>query len=862
MAEERFDYREAEPRWQKTWDEKGIYKVERDPSKPKYYALAMFPYPSGKLHMGHVRNYSIVDVIARFRRMAGYNVLHPMGFDSFGMPAENAAIQKGANPAVWTKSNIAEMTEQLKQLGYSYDWSRAVYTYREDYYKWTQWIFLQLYKQGLAYKKTAPVNWCPSCQTVLANEQVVDGRCWRCDSVVTKNNLSQWFLKITQYADELLEDLKLLEKGWPERVRIMQENWIGRSEGARVEFTLEATGDKIPVFTTRPDTIYGVTFMVVAPEHPIVEKIVAQGLVDGERAAAIRAFQEKMKTLNEITRTSNEAEKEGLYLGVDVINPFNGEKAQLWIANYVLMEYGTGAVMGVPAHDQRDFEFAKKYGLPIKVVIQNAEGSLRAEEMTEAYVEPGLMVNSGPFDGTPNLEGIGKVAAYAQEKGFGEKTITYRLRDWLISRQRAWGAPIPIVYCEQCGTQPVPEEQLPVRLPDDLDFTGEGGSPLARHQGFVNATCPRCGGHARRETDTMDTFVCSSWYFLRFTDANNAEQPWSQEDVNYWMPVDQYVGGIEHAVLHLLYSRFFTKALRDMGHLKVDEPFAALLTQGMVLKDGSKMSKSKGNTVSPEDMIAKYGADACRLFIMFAAPPERDLDWSDAGIEGAYRFVNRFYRMVTSALPAYQHARSLLPVHPGNLAGLMGALTEEEIAEGLAKAAPNLTPEDKELRRVIHSTVKRITTDLHDRFAFNTAISGLMEMTNAIYAYREKLDAEDWSLRTLVLAEAIQKAILIIAPFCPHLADELWSRLGHQESIHLHPWPKYDEEVAKAETVEIVLQINGKVRDRLDVPAGITAAEMEQVAMASDKVKALIEGKQVVKVIPVPGKLVNIVVKG
>ncbi len=862
MAEERFDFREAEPRWQQKWDQEGIYKVERDPNKPKYYALAMFPYPSGKLHMGHVRNYSIVDVIARFRRMKGYNVLHPMGYDSFGMPAENAAIQKGVSPAVWTKSNIAEMTEQLKQLGYSYDWDRAVYTYREDYYKWTQWLFLQFYRQGLAYKKTAPVNWCPSCQTVLANEQVVDGKCWRCDSDVTKNNLSQWFFKITQYADELLEDLRLLEKGWPDRVRTMQENWIGRSEGAKVAFTLEATGDKIPVFTTRPDTIYGVTFMVVAPEHPIVEKIIESGLIDGDRVTAIRAFQEKMKSLNEIARTSTEAEKEGLYLGVDVTNPFDGEKAQLWIANYVLMDYGTGAVMGVPAHDQRDFEFAKKFGMEIKVVIQDAAGTVDAATMTEAYAEPGAMVNSGPFDGTPNLEGIAKVAAFAQEQGFGEKTITYRLRDWLISRQRAWGAPIPIVYCDKCGTQPVPESELPVRIPDDLNFTGEGGSPLRRHEGFMNATCPSCGGPARRETDTMDTFVDSSWYYLRYADANNAEKAWNPEDVDYWMSVDQYVGGIEHAVLHLLYSRFFTKVLRDMGYVKVDEPFSALLTQGMVLKDGSKMSKSKGNTVSPEEMIEKYGADACRLFIMFAAPPERDLNWSDAGIEGAYRFVNRFYRMVMSALPAYQHARSLLPVHMGNLAGFMGALTEQEIADGLRKAEPNLTPEDKELRRMIHATVKRITNDLHDRFAFNTAISGLMEMTNAIYAYRDKLDAEDWNLRTLVLAEAIQKAILIIAPFCPHLADELWSKLGYQESIHLHAWPDFDENVARAESVEIVLQINGKVRDRLEVPAGITAAEMEQVALASDKVKALIDGKQVVKVIPVPGKLVNIVVKG
>lgn len=860
MAEERFDFHQAEPRWQQRWEEQGIYKVERDASKPKYYALAMFPYPSGKLHMGHVRNYSIVDVIARFRRMKGFNVLHPMGYDSFGMPAENAAIQHGISPAIWTRQNIAEMTAQLKQLGYSYDWSRAVYTYREDYYKWTQWLFVQFYKKGLAYKKTAPVNWCPQCQTVLANEQVVDGKCWRCDSEVTKNNLSQWFFKITDYADELLNDLKLLEKGWPDRVRTMQEHWIGRSEGAKVEFTLEATGDKIPVFTTRPDTIYGVTFMVVAPEHPIVEKLCTGGLIDAAKVAEIRAFQAKMKSLNEIARTSTETEKEGVYLGVEVTNPYNGEKAQLFIANYVLMDYGTGAVMGVPAHDQRDFEFAQKYAIARKVVIQNAEASLKAEEMTEAYVEPGIMVNSGPFDGTPNLDGIGKVAAYAEEHGFGQKTINYRLRDWLISRQRAWGAPIPVVYCEKCGAVPVPEDQLPVRIPDDLNFSGEGGSPLARHEGFLHTTCPTCGGPARRETDTMDTFVDSSWYFLRYTDANNSTAPWNTEEADYWMSVDQYVGGIEHAVLHLLYSRFFTKVLRDMGYVKVDEPFSALLTQGMVLKDGSKMSKSKGNTVSPEEMIAKYGADACRLFIMFAAPPERDLDWSDAGIEGSYRFINRFYRMVMGALPAYQHARSLLPVHPGNIAGMMGALTEAELADGLNRALPNLTEADKELRRAIHSTVKRITTDLYERFAFNTAISGLMEMTNAIYAYRDKVAAADQN--SLVVAEAIQKATLIIAPFCPHLADELWSKLGYTESIHLQAWPEYDEDVAKADVVEIVVQINGKVRDRMEVPAGISAAEMEQIARASEKVQALVEGKQVVKVIPVPGKLVNIVVKG
>ncbi len=842
MAEERFNFREEEPKWQQRWAEEQIYKVERDPSKPKYYALAMFPYPSGKLHMGHVRNYYIVDVIARYRRMKGYNVLHPMGYDSFGMPAENAAIKNNISPAIWTRQNIAEMTAQLRQLGYSYDWDRAVYTYREDYYRWTQWLFLQFFKKGLAYKKTAPVNWCPSCQTVLANEQVVDGLCWRCDSVVTKNNLSQWFFKITDYADELLADLKLLEKGWPERVRIMQENWIGRSEGAQVEFKLEATGDPVPVYTTRPDTIYGVTFMVVAPEHPVVEKIISAGLIPAEKVTQIRAFQDKMKTLNEIARTSTDAEKEGISLGVHIINPFNGETAQLWIANYVLMEYGTGAVMGVPAHDQRDFEFARKYGIPIKIVIQNPENSLVASEMTAAYVDPGTMVGSGPFDGTPNLDGIAKTAAYAEEKGFGKRTVNYRLRDWLISRQRAWGAPIPVVYCEQCATVPVPEDQLPVRIPGDLDFSGEGGSPLARHEGFLHATCPQCGGPARRETDTMDTFVCSSWYYLRYTDARNDQAAWDPAAVDYWMAVDQYVGGIEHAVLHLLYSRFFTKALRDMGHVKVDEPFAALLTQGMVIKDGAKMSKSKGNVVSPEDMIAKFGADACRLFIMFASPPERDLDWSDAGIEGSWRFINRFYRMVSAALP------------------VLGTQTEAELAAAIAVAGDLLSTDDRDLRRMIHGLVKRISSDLHDRFAFNTAISGLMEMTNAIYAYREKGTAGPKG--DLVLAEAVRKAVLIIAPFCPHLADELWSRMGHSTSIHLESWPTYDEAAARAETVEIVVQINGKVRDRIEVPAGISAAEMEQIALAMPKVLSMILGKQVAKVIPVPGKLVNIVVKG
>jgi leucyl-tRNA synthetase len=841
VNEERFDFRTSEPKWQRRWVESGIYTVEMETGRAKYYALAMFPYPSGKLHMGHVRNYTIVDAIARYRRMKGYNVLHPMGYDAFGMPAENAAIKHGTPPDKWTLANIEEMSGQMVQMGWSYDWNRAVYTCRDDYYKWTQWLFLQFYHRGLAYKKEAPVNWCPTCETVLANEQVVDGLCWRCESVVTKNNLAQWFFRITAYADELLEDLAQLEGGWPDRVRVMQENWIGRSEGCDLNFTLAGTGDPIPVYTTRQDTIYGVTYMVVAPEHPIVERVLT--MVPPDKVVQIRAFQEGMKSLTEIARTSAETEKEGIPLGVDVVNPLSGEKVPLWIANYVLMEYGTGAVMGVPAHDQRDFEFAKKYNLPIRVVIQNHDRSLDGTTMLQAYTEPGMMANSGPFDGLSNEEGKARIAAYVEEKGLGKRTVQYRLRDWLISRQRAWGAPIPIVYCPQCGIVPVPEEQLPVRLPDDLAFTGEGGSPLARHEGFVQTTCPSCGGRARRETDTMDTFVDSSWYFLRYCDPNTGREVFDREKVRYWMPVDQYVGGIEHAVLHLLYSRFFTKALRDMGHLTFDEPFSALLCQGMVIKDGAKMSKSKGNVVSPEEIIEKYGADACRLFILFAAPPEADLDWSDTGIQGAYRFVNRFYRMVTGALPLLQEYGSLSP------AGLASRIGEQG----------SLPAHDRELRRVVHATARKVTGDLHDRFAFNTAVSSLMELVNAVYAYRERVPQQEQN--PLVLAEALRYALLIIAPFCPHLADELWERLGSTVSIHREPWPEYDPEAAKAEVVEIVIQVNGRVRERLDVPLGTGQSDLERLALSADGVRPHLDGRQIVKVVAVPNKLVNIVVR-
>ncbi|MCG0240015.1 MAG: leucine--tRNA ligase [Firmicutes bacterium] len=833
-AEERYNFKEVEARWQREWERSGIYKVTEDPSRPKYYALAMFPYPSGKIHMGHVRNYTIVDAIARYRRMRGYNVLHPMGYDAFGLPAENAAIQHGVAPDKWTWANIAEMTEQLKSLGYSYDWDRAVYTCRPDYYRWTQWLFLQLYKHGLAYRKKAPVNWCPSCETVLANEQVEDGRCWRCDSPVTRNELEQWFLRITRYADELLADLEKLP-GWPERVRVMQQNWIGRSEGAEVTFTVEGTGDPITVFTTRPDTLYGVTFMALAPEHPLVEKLIA----GRPEAEAVRAFRERVRNQSEIERTAEGGEKEGLFTGAYCINPLSGDRVPIWVANYVLMEYGTGAVMGVPAHDQRDFEFARKYGLPVRVVIQNPSRNLDPATMAEAYPEPGVMVNSGPFDGLPSEEGKERVVAYLEEKGVGRRKVQYRLRDWLISRQRAWGAPIPIVYCDRCGTVPVPESDLPVLLPEDLVFTGKGASPLARHEGFVNTTCPRCGGPARRETDTMDTFICSSWYYLRFADPQNGQAPFDRAKVDYWLPVDQYVGGVEHAVLHLLYSRFITKALRDMGYLGFDEPFTNLLTQGMVLKDGAKMSKSKGNVVSPEEMINRYGADACRLFILFAAPPERDLEWSDEGIEGAARFVNRFYRMVRSALPVLERARGT---------DRQAALRPEALGEA-----------EKALRRVVHGTIRKVTQDLTDRFGFNTAIASLMELVNAFYEYRSQVPEDRQN--PAVLAEAAESAVLLIAPFCPHLAEELWHQMGHTESVHLQPWPTYDEAALTVETVEMAVQVSGKVRDRIRVPVSATEEEIRAAALAAEKVQPHIAGKEIQKVVVVPGRLVNIVVR-
>ena len=823
---ERYAPQEIEKKWQEKWQKDDVYKTEIDRTQPEYYVLEMFPYPSGNLHMGHVRNYSIGDVIARFKKMQGCNVLHPMGFDAFGMPAENAAIKHGVKPADWTYSNIENMKRQQMSMGLSYDWSREAVTCRPEYYRWTQWLFELFYKKGLAYKKEASVNWCDTCGTVLANEQVIDGKCWRCDSEVHKKDLSQWFLKITDYADELLADLDKL-KGWPERVKTMQENWIGRSEGLEFDIDVPALGEKIAVYTTRADTAYGVTFVALAAEHPLMEKI----LRDNPKAEELRAFADKVKAQSELERTSGESEKEGMFTGLYAVNPFNGRKVELWITNYVLAEYGTGAVMGVPSEDQRDWMFAKKYDLPIIVTLRPKDRELKLEEMTEAYTaKDGILVNSAEFDGMEMHEALAAIVEKAVKEGFGRRKVNYRLRDWLISRQRYWGAPIPVIYCDKCGEQLVPEEELPVKLPEDVNFEQGAVSPLAQSESFVHCTCPKCGGPARRETDTMDTFICSSWYYMRYTDPHNTHKPFAADKVNYWAPVDQYIGGIEHAILHLLYSRFFTKVLRDEKLLDFDEPFQNLLTQGMVIKDGAKMSKSKGNVVSPEEIIQKYGADTARLFILFAAPVERDLEWSDQGVEGAFRFLNRVWRIV--------------------------AHFEDSIREGIDDYDHStLTAEEKSLRRTLHQTIKKVTEDVGERFMFNTAISAVMELVNAFYAFQEK-PVHPGLVRELSFA-----LVKMLAPFAPHITEELWSRMEGKGSVHDARWPKFDRAAIVEDEVEIVLQINGKVRDKLTVPADMKPQEMEKLALAQPKVVELTAGKTIVKVICVPKKLVNIVVK-
>ena len=821
---EKYSFKEIESKWQKYWKENDSFKTDIDESKEKYYVLEMFPYPSGKLHMGHVRNYSIGDVIARCKAMQGFNVLHPMGFDSFGLPAENAAIKHGVEPSKWTWDNIHEMEAQLDQLGLAYDWEREVQTCNPDYYKWMQWIFIQFYNKGLAYKKENPVNWCPSCQTVLANEQVVDGCCERCKSPVGKKNLSQWYFKITDYADRLLSNLDKLE-GWPNKVKVMQKNWIGKSTGAEIDFAIDETDKVLKVFTTRADTLFGVTYMVMAPEHPYVMELVK----GTEYEEAVLAYLDKVEHMNDIERTSTTNEKTGVFIGKYAVNPVNGKKVPIFISDYVLMGYGTGAIMAVPAHDQRDFDFAKKFDLEIIPVVDSDNPEIDVNDLKEAFAAEGTMINSGKFDGMNNKEAIGAVIEWLSEEGIGTKTVNYRLRDWLISRQRYWGTPIPMIYCEECGWVPEKEENLPVLLPTDVEFTGKGESPLTTSKTFSKCTCPKCGKEAKREMDTMDTFLDSSWYFLRYCDPKNQETAFAKEKVDYWMDVDQYIGGVEHAILHLMYARFFQMALYDLGLTKHEEPFKNLLTQGMVNKDGKKMSKSLGNVVSPEEIINKYGADTARLFILFAAPPERELDWSDAGVEGSYRFLNRVYRLVYDFTNTYPKAGGVYEIK---------------------------TDADKELNYVLNTTIKKVTDDVGGRFSFNTAISSIMELVNELYKYKELEDANQNFMK-----KAMDTLVIILSPFTPHICEEMWQTLDGTKTLTEVSWPTYDEAALVKDTVEIVVQVNGKLKEKLNVANNLTREELEKTALSDDKVKALTEGKNVVKVIAVPNKLVNIVIK-
>ncbi len=828
--EERYNPKVIEKKWQNYWINNSIFKVKEDINKRKYYLLEMFPYPSGRIHMGHVRNYAIGDVIARYKIMNGYNLLHPMGWDAFGLPAENAAIQNRTHPAKWTYGNIEYMRSQLKKMGFSYDWDREIATCDSEYYRWEQWVFIKMYEKGMVYRKKAFVNWCDNCQTVLANEQVEDGLCWRCEGEVSEKEMEQWFFKITQYADELLEYCDKLF-GWPERVITMQKNWIGKSIGAEIDFKVKGSNIVIKVFTTRQDTLWGATFMSLAPEYPLsieLSKI-------GNREMEVRRFIEKTRNINRFKRREEGVEKEGVFTGTYCINPVTGWEMPIYIANFVLMDYGTGAVMAVPAHDQRDFEFAKKYNLPIVVVINPRDKLLDPDKLSEAYTEDGIMTNSGPFTGRYNVDIIDDINKYLEENGIGKKSVTYRLRDWGISRQRYWGTPIPVVYCERCGIQPVKEEDLPVILPHNIETSWNGGLLLSKNEDFINTECPKCNGPAKRETDTMDTFVESSWYFLRYTSPDCKYAPFDKERVKYWMPVDQYIGGIEHAILHLLYARFFTKALRDLGLIEIDEPFINLLTQGMVIKDGAKMSKSKGNVVDPDDLLNKYGADTARVFCLFASPPERDLEWSDAGVEGAFRFLNRVWRMVLDNLTL---------------------IKDVELPEDGA-----LILNDKELisfRRKIHETIKRVTNDIEERFHFNTAISAIMELVNTIY--QVNIDKNN-RVSLSILKEGINSVILLLSPFAPHICEELWEKLGNNDTIFHTPWPKYNERFIEKDEILIVIQVNGKVRNRITVNTNLSQKDIEEVVLNDNKIKNIIGNKKVVRTVYVPNKLINIVIK-
>ncbi|RKY30827.1 MAG: leucine--tRNA ligase [Candidatus Omnitrophota bacterium] len=805
-----YDFKKIEEKWQKAWVEKQVFNVSATSGKKKFYLLEMFPYPSGKIHMGHVRNYTIGDAFTRYKWMQGFNVLHPMGFDAFGQPAENAAIKNKTKPDIWTYKCIDWMRQELKKMGFSYDWDREVSTCNSDYYKWNQWIFLKMFEQGLAYKKKSSVNWCESCETTLANEEVVDGGCWRCKKKVGQKDLEQWFLKITDYKERLFEDLRQL-KDWPDRVIAMQSNWIGKSEGVEIYFRLEGSDEIIPVFTTRQDTIFGATYIVLAPQHPLVKKIISGKPQEKE---ALRFINKALKE-SKVVRSAEDVKKEGVFTGSYCINPVNNEKIPVWIADYVLMEYGTGAIMAVPTHDQRDFLFAKEHNLPMRIVIRppRNQDTKSPEILTEAYEGDGIQVNSGQFDGLPNQEAKKKIAQWMQDTGIGQIKTHWRLRDWLISRQRFWGTPIPIIYCEKCGIVPVPYEDLPVKLPEEAPFTGRGGSPLSKVEEFLKVSCPKCGSGATRETDTMATFFDSSWYFLRFCSPRFDQAPFDKEEVKYWMPVDQYIGGIEHAILHLLYSRFFTKFFKDLGLIDFDEPFSHLLTQGMVLKDGEVMSKSRGNIVDPDSIIKKYGADTLRLYILFAAPPEVEMEWAESGIDGAFRFLKRTWRLL-------------------------------EYSSKLNKA-PNQSPA---LEKKMHRTIKEVTEDL-ESFKFNTAISRIMELVNEIYQNRDS-DIE----------KAVKTTVLLVAPFMPHLAEEMWQRLGNTDFLIRVGWPKYDEKLLKEDTVTIVIQINGKLRSKIEVPAGIEEERLKELVLAQEKIRQWIRGSPVKNFIVIPRKLINIVV--
>ncbi len=826
---DRYPFREIEAKWQKIWEESKQFKVTENPGRPKYYCLEMFPYPSGRIHMGHVRVYTIGDLLARFKWMRGFNVLHPMGWDAFGLPAENAAIDNGVHPAVWTYENIKNMKTQLRRLGMSYDWDRELATCDPSYYRWEQLIFIRMFERGLAYRERSRVNWCPSCQTILANEQVENGRCWRCDSEVETKEIEGWFFRITNYADELLAWCDRLP-GWPERVMTMQRNWIGRSEGAEFDLPVVGRDDlKIAIFTTRPDTSFGMTYAVLAPEHPLVDTLVT----DPNERARVAAFRREVALESEIERLATDRPKRGLQLTASAVNPFNGKEIPLFLADYVLMGYGTGAIMAVPAEDQRDWDFAKQHGLDIVPTVKRPAGW----EEIQAYTGDGVKINSGFLDGLTVEEAKRKAIDWLVAEGVGRAKIHYRLRDWGISRQRYWGAPIPILYCAACGMVPEREENLPVVLPQDVQISGKGGSPLASVAGFVNATCPTCGGKARRDTDTMDTFVESAWYFLRYCSPHYDQGMFDRVAAEYWMPVDQYIGGIEHAVLHLLYARFYTKVLRDLGLIKVDEPFMALLSQGMVIKDGAKMSKSKGNVVDPDDMIRRFGADATRLFMLFAAPPEKDLDWKESGVEGASRFLNRVWRFVTT------HAAEI-----------------QSAARGTPAA---LSDTGRAFRRVIHETIHRVTPDIERDFHFNTAISAVMELVNALHDFeRASLDAVAREERSALLREAVETILLLLGPVGPHIAEELWAALGHPRSLFTEPWPAADSQALQREEIQIVVQVDGKVRSRLTADAAAAEAEIREKALADGKVQPWLHGRQVAKVVVVPGRLVNIVTRG